>query len=293
MDYQSTSRGRRTIRWWKPIWWCGIPWGPIMSSDQKTGRSCRWRRWGSVCNQQAFSTGTRPSTSRRQSTITDPDTDQCNRPCRMNRPKDWSRRGAGSLIRCGSLLLGRCDRNTRHFLKGFLPCRSLLSQSERAACSFGSFLDPYQPRRVGDDRNGGEFVQQRASHRQENAGNGKPHRNRQHTQREDQILLDRPHRLARETQQVRQLRQVIGQERDLRRLNSNVSATQAHRYTHVRGRECWPIVHAIAHKCDIHPLGLQLLDDLHLLRRQHLGVHFADAQLSRDPLSRYAVVAGH
>ena len=38
----------------------------------------------------------------------------------MNRPTDWSRRGAVSLIRCGSLLLGRCDRNTRHFLKGFL-----------------------------------------------------------------------------------------------------------------------------------------------------------------------------
>jgi hypothetical protein len=68
-------------------------------------------------------------------------------------------------------------------------------------------------------------MQECARHRREDAWNGQSYRNRQNAKREKQILLDGPHRLSGETQQVGQLRQVIGQKRDLCCFKSHIRAT--------------------------------------------------------------------
>ncbi len=104
-------------------------------------------------------------------------------------------------------------------------------------------------------------MQECACHRREDAWNGKPYRNCQDAKRKHQILLDGPHRLPGETQQVGELGQVIGQERDLRYFNGNIRATQPHRHTHIGCRERRPIVHPVTHKGDTLPLGLELLDN--------------------------------
>jgi len=92
---------------------------------------------------------------------------------------------------------------------------------------------------------------------------------------------------------VGQFRQIIGQEGDFCGFNGDIRTTQPHRHTHIRRRQRWSIIHAVTHKGDIVPLGLELLDDLHFLRWQDFSVDFTDAQFSSDPLGRHDVVSCH
>ena len=84
-----------------------------------------------------------------------------------------------------------------------------------------AFFQPDQPGRVGDDGQGGQLVEEGTGHGVEDARNRKADRDPQHGHREDQVLLDGVQRLPGQLDEVRQLRQVVGEERDLRRLDGD------------------------------------------------------------------------
>jgi len=66
----------------------------------------------------------------------------------------------------------------------------------------------------------------------------------------------------------------------------------AHGDTDVGLRQCRCIVDAVAGHCHLAALGLQLLDDARLVRRQHVGADFVDTQASGDRTRGAFVVAG-
>ena len=104
------------------------------------------------------------------------------------------------------------------------------------------------------------------------------------------LRLDGRERAPREADRVDDGDQVAAHEGQVARFDGDIRAG-AHRDAEVCRRECDRIVDAIADHRHDPAMLLQGSHDLGLLRRQHLGAHFVDADLRGDRASRAFVVA--
>lgn len=75
------------------------------------------------------------------------------------------------------------------------------------------------------------------------------------------------------------MRQLIAQKGDLRSLEREIGARDAHRHSDIRGGQRGPVVDPVTDERDPVPLTLKLGDDRRLLSGQDLGMHIVDRQL--------------